>query len=143
MEAALAAHYRHHTADAGRALCADDIQFPVARTLPLVATSTEIVGTIEDHRPQHGQQLFTARLVIMCFLAAGAGNFAVVRDWRRSQSLHRCSIGAVHRVPHQQIDGFQLNPTRLMPAIENNLEYAVYFLSDFLLDGFSRFFSAA
>ena len=28
-----------------------------------------------------------------------------------------------------------------MPTTEYNLEYAVYFLSDFLLDGFRRFFS--
>jgi hypothetical protein len=47
----------------------------------------------------------------------------------------------VHRVAHQHFDGFQLDPAGVTPTAEDDLEDAVYFLSDFLLDGFRRFFS--
>jgi hypothetical protein len=49
----------------------------------------------------------------------------------------------VHGFPHQHLDGFQLYPACLMPTTEDNLEETIYFLSDFLLDGFRRFFPAA
>jgi hypothetical protein len=42
--------------------------------------------------------------------------------------------------PAQHLHGFQLDPAGLVPTAEHNLEDAIYFSSDFLLDGFLRFF---
>ena len=55
IEAALTSHHGHHAPHTGRALCADHIQFPIPRALPLMATRTEIVGAIQGHGPQYGQ----------------------------------------------------------------------------------------
>ena len=54
-ETAFAAHRRHHAANTRGALLANHIQFLVTWALSLVATRTEIVGALENHRPQHGQ----------------------------------------------------------------------------------------
>ena len=47
----------------------------------------------------------------------------------------------VHGVPHQYLDRLQIQPACLMPTTEYHLNYTIYFLNDFLLDGFRRFFS--
>lgn len=51
-----------------------------------------------------------------------------------------CCPSAVHRAPRQHLDGFQLYPACLMPTTGDNPEDTVYFLSNFLLDGFGRLF---
>lgn len=79
--------------------------------------------------------------MILRLLAAGAGDPVVVRFWHAQQPLHGRCPGVVHRVPHQHLDGLQINPACLMPIAEDNLQYAAYFPGNFLLDGFGRFFS--
>src|SRR5689334_17168306 len=47
----------------------------------------------------------------------------------------------MHRVAHQHLDGFQFDASGLVPGGKDNLEKPIYFLSDFALDDFRRFFS--
>src|ERR1039458_6843933 len=108
-----------------------------------MTSRTEIVGPIKDYRPQHGQQPFTAGLVIMRFLGAGGSNLPVARDGEAIKTpatwpLPGGAPGPVHRVPHQHLDGFQLHPACLMPTLEDDLEHAVYFLRHFPLDSHAQ-----
>ena len=47
----------------------------------------------------------------------------------------------VHRVPHQGLDGLQIDPAGLVPVAEDNRYDPAYFLGNLLLDRFGRFFS--
>jgi hypothetical protein len=108
-----------------------------------MAIRTEIVGTVEDHGPQHGEYLFAARFVVSRLLAAAAGDLVVMRCRHTQQPLHGHCPGVAHRVPHQQLDGLQIDGAGLMPVAEDDLYYPADFLGDLLLDRFSRFFSCA
>ena len=82
-----------------------------------------------------------ARFVVSSLLTAAAGDLAVVRFWHAQQPLHGHCPGVVHGVPHQCLDGLQIDRAGLMPIAEDNLYHPAYFLRDFLLDRFCRFFS--
>ena len=108
-----------------------------------MAIWTAIVRAVVDHGSQHGQYLFWARFVILRLPAAAAGNMLVMCRWHAQQALHCHCSGVVHRVPHKRLDGFQIDGAGLMPIAEDELNDPAYFLGDFLLDRFSRFFSCA
>ena len=77
----------------------------------------------------------------MGLLAAGTGDLAVVRNGHAQESLYGYGPGTMHRVAHQHLDGFQFDASCLVPSAKDNLEKAIYFLSDFALDALRRFFS--
>ena len=108
-----------------------------------MAAWTTIIGPIVDHGPQHGQDLFGARFVVSSLLAATAGDLLFVRRRHAQQPLHGHCPSVVHRVPHQHLDGFQIDRAGLAPIAEDDLYDPAYFLGDFLLDRFCRFFSCA
>jgi hypothetical protein len=81
--------------------------------------------------------------VVSSLLAAAAGDLAVVRHRQAQQPLHGHCSGVMHRVPHQQLDSLQVDGAALMPIAEDDLYDSAYFLGDFLLDRFCRFFPAA
>jgi hypothetical protein len=141
VEAGLAPYRGHHTPHSGRTLRSDYVQFPIAGAVSLMAARTEIVVPIVDYGPQHGQDLFGARFVVSSLLTAAAGDLAVVRQGHAQQPLHSHCPGVVHRVPHQQLDSLQIDGAALMPIAEDDLYDSAYFLGDFLLDCFCRFFS--
>jgi hypothetical protein len=58
------------------------------------------------------------------------------------QLFQRFGSGAVHRIAHQQLYGFQIEVPTLAAARKDYLQQAAHFLADFLLDGFGRFFSS-
>jgi hypothetical protein len=74
-------------------------------------------------------------------LAAGTGDFAVVRQWHAQESLHRYCPGAMHRVAYQHLNRFQFEASALVPSAKDNLKKPIYFLGDLALDDFRRFFS--
>jgi len=76
-------------------------------------------------------------------LTAAAGDLVVVRRRHAQQPLHGPCPGVVHRVPHQHLDGLQIDRAGLMPIAEDDLYDPAYFLGNFLLDRFCRFFSCA
>lgn len=78
----------------------------------------------------------------MALLAAGTGDFAVVRHGHAQEPLHRYCPGAMHGVAHQHLNRLQFDASGLVPRGKDNLEKAIYFLSDFALDDFGRFFPA-
>jgi len=108
-----------------------------------MATRAQIVGPIVDHGPEHGQDLFRTRLVVSRLLSAAAGDLRVVRRRHAQQPMHGHRPGMVHSIPQQQLDGLQIDRAGLMPTAEDDLNDAAYFLGDFLLDRFRRFFSCA
>jgi len=79
--------------------------------------------------------------VVSSLLTTAAGDLAVVRHRHAQQPLHGHCPGLVHRVPHQLLDGLQIDRAGLMPIGEDDLYVPAYFLGDFLLDCFCRFFS--
>jgi hypothetical protein len=79
--------------------------------------------------------------VVSRLLTAAAGELRVVRRRHAQQPLHRHCPGMVHRVPHQQLDSLQIDRAGPMPTAEDDLYDPAYFLGDFLLDRFCRFFS--
>ena len=140
-EARLASYGGQHTSHAGRALRLDYVQFPVARALSLMATWAAVIGALIDHGTQHGQDLLAAWFVIPRLLTAATGNVVGQRTRHAQQPLQGHCPGPMHRLPHQHLDGLQIDRARLMPIAEDNLQDSVYFLGDFLLDRFRRFFS--
>jgi hypothetical protein len=48
----------------------------------------------------------------------------------------------MHVVAHQHLNRLQFDASGLVPRGKDNLEKAIYFLSDFALDDFGRFFPA-
>jgi hypothetical protein len=115
VEAGLTSYGGHHTPHSGRTLGPGHIQFLVARTLSLMAVLTQVVGAVVDHGAQHGQYLFAARFVVSRLLAAATGDLVVMRYRHAQQPLHGHCPGVVHRVPHQHLDGFQIDRAGLMP----------------------------
>jgi hypothetical protein len=106
-----------------------------------MAVRTQIAGPIVDHGPQHGQDLFGARFVVSSLLTAAAGNLVVVQCRHAQQPLHGHCPDVVHGVPHQHLDGLQIDRACLMPIADDDLYDPAYFLGNFLLDRFCRFFS--
>ena len=47
----------------------------------------------------------------------------------------------MHGGPGGRLDGFQIELTAAALAAEDDLEQLIYFLGDFVADGFGRFFS--
>ena len=107
----------------------------------MVAVRTEIIGTFEGYRPEHGENLLTPVFVEARFSAASAGSQLRMGNRHAQQLLQGACPGTVHGTAHQPLNGFQIYLAGLAPIGENHLEQPVHFLTDFLLDDFRRFFS--
>jgi hypothetical protein len=49
----------------------------------------------------------------------------------------------MHGLPHEHLDGFQIDVPCLAAIREDLADQAIYFVRRFLLDGFERFFSCS
>ena len=92
-------------------------------------------------RPQHGQQLAGAGVVIARRVSTGAGCGARLGCRGRQETPEDGRTGAVHRSAHQRLDSLQIQLARLAAAAEDHFQQSAYFLSDLALGRFGRSFS--
>ena len=77
----------------------------------------------------------------LCRMAARAESLARFRGSSRQQTPEDFRTGAMHRAANQHLDRFQIDLARFAATSEHYLEQGAYFLGDFLLNRFGRFFS--
>jgi hypothetical protein len=75
----VAAHHRHHAPHAGRVLGVEDVEFPVARALPVMAGGAAVISPLEPHWPDSGEHMARPLFAIPRGLSASAGDRS--RHW--------------------------------------------------------------
>src|ERR1022692_3748054 len=115
---------------------------PRTRALGLVTVRADVVTALEPHRAQGGEQLLRSAIVIMRRMATGARSQRRLPRTLRQQPAQDLRPGAMHGAAYQHLDGLQIHSACLANSGKNNLKQAAYFLGDFLLDRFRRFFSS-
>ena len=103
----------------------------------------DVVGALELDRSDGGEQLLGPGVVTEGLLAAAAGHLGRCGLRRGQQLAEHGGPGTMHRGPRSRLDGFEVEGAAAAPAAEDHLEQLIYFLGDFLLDRFGRFFSWA
>jgi hypothetical protein len=78
-------------------------------------------------------------------LAAGAGYLPLFHAGRfvAQQLAHRGRSGLMHRSPHCHLDRFEVETASLAAVLKDDAEQPAYFVFDFPLNRFRRFFSWA
>src|SRR5665811_865522 len=64
------------------------------------------------------------------------------RNGKPQQLSEACGSDPMHRRAHHHFAGFQVHMPRLPPAVEEDVQQAVYFADDLLIDRSSRFVSS-
>jgi hypothetical protein len=138
----LPTNHRQQATHAGRQILVFDIQLGVEGKLPAMTMGTKIVRLDELHLAHYGEDAPGAQLEIGCRVTAGASLFALLRARRIAlqQLTKGHSAGLVHGATQGHFCGFQIQPAVFAAVLQDHLQQSAYFVGDFLLDRFGRFF---
>lgn len=120
-----------------------DIQLGVEGKLPTMTMGAEIVRPHQFHLSHYGEDAPGAQLEIGCQVTAGASLLALLRARRITlqQLTEGHSAGLVQGGTQRHFCGFKIQSAVLAAVLQDHLQQSAYFVGDFLLDRFGRFFS--
>jgi len=108
-----------------------------------MTVGAEIVGARYFHFPYGGEDSLGAQFPILSPVAAGTRDGSPVNG--RGGELQKLGQsgcpGTMHGRTHRHFDGFQIQTPRLAALLKDDAQQLAYFVRDFLLDRFGRFFS--
>lgn len=142
-EAAFTAHNGHHAPHAGRPLGSGDVQFPISRTLSLVAMMADVVGAAERNWTQYGEQFLGPFPVVIGAVPALARVFGIGIGERRQQSSQHGGTDLMEAGAGGHLDGLQIQALLFALRGEDYLEKLFDLACDFLMNSKSRFFSCS
>ena len=122
-----------------------DIQFDIQGKLSVMTMGAEVVRAQQFHLTHYGEDASGAQLLIGGGLTAGASSLPLLRARRVAlqQLAQSHSADLMHGRPQGHFYGFQIQPGVFAALLQDQRQQPAYFASDFLLDGFDRFFSCS
>jgi hypothetical protein len=99
----------------------------------------------DSDRSDGGQYWLASQPTVVSLLTAATGDAAVFggRGGELQQLTEGGTSSLMHGRTHGDLDGFQIETSRLASFRKDDAQQSIYFAADFLLDSFERFFSCA
>ena len=117
------------------------IQFDVLRALALVTVCADIIRALDRDGANHADHLLTAHGMESRTLSTNTGHLGGEASRRVEQILEHHRTQLMRGGTSGHFDRFQIKLTTFTQTLEDHLQQCGYFLRDFTLDRFGRFFS--
>ena len=132
----------HHAPHTGAERTVHNVQVLVFRNPALTADGAMIVGALDLHRRQHGDQILAPigdKLGLMALsaldLTSSISSSVGIQKFLQNTSAH-----LLHRRPNGFLAGFQVHMPPLLPAPQNSIYGALDFFVDFLPNRLDKVF---